>query len=332
MHLFYAFGPVVTLPNGERVDLGGLGDPAATAAAVLAILIAGWILVRLTHVFVRGAIRALLARESLEGTARDLTAAELKKREDTIEALVVNVVRFFVVVIAGLMLLERVFTLDIGPAIAGLGVAGIAVGLGTQSLVRDYLNGALIMIENQYAIGDVVNVAGVGGVVEDFTLRRTTVRDLDGTLHTIPNGQISIAANLTRAWSRVNEQVQVVYGTDVDKARQVIDLVGREMAADPELEAQILEAPHVERINELGDRGITFLVLGRVRAAAQWSTAGEFRRRLLLAFQANGIEMPTGVILTWSGARPSEDGPGATESGGASPGPVRSKSRLRGPH
>jgi small conductance mechanosensitive channel len=252
-----------------------------------------------------------MSRDDGDGATPEVTAADLRKRQDTIETLAVNFVRFFVFVIAALMILETTFRLDIGPAIAGLGIAGIAVGLGTQHLVRDYLNGALILIENQYARGDVVNIAGIGGTVEDFTLRRTTLRDLNGTVHTIPNGEITVASNLTRAWARVNERVQVVYGTDVAKVTRVIDQLGQDMADDPDWGPQILEAPHVERVNELGEHGIVLLVLGKVRAASQWSTAGEFRRRLLVAFAENGIAMPQGVIFsgpnTPTGRLPAED-------------------------
>jgi len=286
---------VITLPDGRSYDVGGAVE---TAVAVVSIVVGSWILVRAVHVFVRGGIRALLTRESREGTARDVPATELKKREDTIEALVVNFVRFFIWAIAVLMILETAFRLDIGPAIAGLGIAGIAIGLGTQSLVRDYLNGALITIENQYAIGDVVTVGGISGTVEDFTLRRTTLRDLDGTLHTVPNGQITIASNMTRAWSRVNEQVQVVYGTDIDLASRVIASIGKDLADDPEWGPKILEAPQVQRVNELGERGVLLLVLAKVAPGSQWAVAGEFRRRLLPAFALNGVTMPQGVILS----------------------------------
>ena len=113
--------------------------------------------------------------------------------------------------------------LDIGPAVAGLGVVGIAVGFGAQSLVRDYLNGALILIENQFGKGDVVRIAGVAGTVEDFSLRRTTLRDLDGVVHTVPNGEIKVASNLTRVWARINQDVTVAYGTDIDQAIEVVD-------------------------------------------------------------------------------------------------------------
>jgi moderate conductance mechanosensitive channel len=281
----------IHLPSGTDWTI----DPVPVAQAglaILAILIVTALVIRLAHVFVRGIAWALLSREHLEGTATELTAVELKKRQDTIETLAVNVIRFFVVVIAGLMILEEAFRLDIGPAIAGLGIAGIAIGLGTQSLVRDYLNGALILIENQYAKGDVVRIAGVSGKVEDFTLRRTTLRDQDGTVHTVPNGEITVASNLTRVFARVNQDVQVVYGTDIERATAVVNGVGQALADDPEWSPRILEVPHVERVSALGDFGITLKILGTVRASEQWAVGGELRKRLLAAFHENDIEIP----------------------------------------
>jgi len=295
------FDPKVIPPwGGEAVDLG----PSLSAgAAVVAILIVAAVVIRLAHIFVRGIARALLNRENLEGTAQDLSSVELKKRQDTIEALGVNVIRFFVVVVAGLMILEAGFKLDIGPAIAGLGIAGIAIGLGTQHLVRDYLNGALILMENQFARGDIVRIAGVSGKVEDFTLRRTTLRDQDGTVHTVPNGEITVASNLTRVWAGVNQDVQVIYGTDIEKATAVVDRVGRELAGDPEWGPRILEAPRVELVSALGEYGVTLKIIGTVRAAEQWAVGGELRKRLLTAFAESGIEIPQPqrVLLTRAG-------------------------------
>jgi Small-conductance mechanosensitive channel len=298
----------VAPPWGGQLDLGPY---IGLAAAVVGILVAAAIIIRLTHVFVRGIVRALLSRENLEGTAHELTGAELKKRQDTIEALVVNVVRFFVVVIAALMVLETAFRLDIGPAIAGLGIIGIAVGLGTQNLVRDYLNGALILVENQYSIGDVVRIAGVSGKVEDFTLRRTTLRDQDGAVHTVPNGLITVATNLTREWARVNEDVRVVYGTNIEHATAVVDRVGRELASEPEWGPRILEAPRVERVSQLGEYGVTLKVLGTVRASEQWAVSGELRKRLLAAFEENGVEMPQPQRIFLAGSKARDDKSGA---------------------
>jgi small conductance mechanosensitive channel len=255
------------------------------------IVVFAYVAIRLAQLFVHGVVKALFDREATEGTAQELSAVELKKRMDTLDGLVGRTLQAFIVVIAGLMVLGRV-GLDIGPAVAGLGVVGIAVGFGAQSLVRDYLNGALILIENQFGKGDVVRVAGVDGSVEDFTLRRTTLRDLDGVVHTVPNGEIRVASNLTRVWSRINQDVVVAYGTDIDKAIDVVDKVGVAMAGDPAWKRRVLEAPRVERVAALGEYGITLKILGTVRAADQWAAGGDFRKRLLAAFKANGIEIP----------------------------------------
>ena len=274
-------------------------EPWSTVLAVLRddlvpialIGIAAYVAIRLARLFIHGIVKTLLDREATEGTAQELSAVELKKRMETLDALGGRTLQAFIVMIAGLMVLGRV-GLDIGPAVAGLGVVGIAVGFGAQSLVRDYLNGALILIENQFGKGDVVRAAGVSGSVEDFTLRRTTLRDLDGVVHTIPNGEIRVASNLTRVWARINQDVTVAYGTDIDKAIAVVDKVGAEMAGDPAWKRRVLEAPRVERVEALAEYGVTLKILGTVRAADQWAAGGDFRKRLLGAFKANGIEIP----------------------------------------
>jgi moderate conductance mechanosensitive channel len=265
-----------------------LGQRVLPILLILAIAI---VLARASRLFVRGIVKALLDREATEGTAQELSAVEIKKRMDTLDQLGGRVLRFFVVVIAGLMIL-RTFDLDIGPAIAGLGIVGIAVGFGAQSLVKDYLNGSLILIENQFSKGDVIRVAGVAGTVEDFSLRRTTLRDLDGVVHTVPNGEITIASNLTRVWSRINQDVTVAYGTDIDEAIEVVDVVGREMASDPTWKRRILETPRVDRVAGFAEYGVRLKILGTVRAPDQWAAAGEFRKRLLAAFREHGIEIP----------------------------------------
>jgi len=272
---------------------------------VLVVIVVGMVLIRASRLFVRGIVKALMDREATEGTAQELSAVELKKRMDTLDQLGANVLRFFIVVIVSLMILQRV-GLEIGPAIAGLGVVGVAVGFGAQHLVKDYLNGALILIENQFSKGDVIRIAGVAGSVEDFSLRRTTLRDLDGVVHTVPNGEIAVASNLTRVWSRINQDVTVAYGTDIDKAIEVVDQVGRDMASDPAWKRRVLETPRVDRVAALGEYGVTLKILGTVRATEQWSAAGELRKRLLVAFKVNGIEIPRPqrVVLAREAAAP----------------------------
>ncbi len=258
---------------------------------VLLIAVIALVLIALASRVIRGVVRAALDRETTEGTAQELSAVEVKKRMDTLDTLLTAIVRAFIVIVALVMGLSQL-GLNIGPAVAGLGIVGIAVGFGAQSLVKDYFNGALILLENQYSKGDVVTIAGVSGSVEDFSLRRTTLRDLDGVVHTVPNGQITVASNLTRTWARINQDVTVAYGTDMEKATEVINGVGRGMAADPAWRRRVLEAPHVERISALGDYGVTIKILGLVRASEQWAAGGELRKRLLAAFAADGIEIP----------------------------------------
>jgi moderate conductance mechanosensitive channel len=294
---------------------------------ILLILAIAVVLARASRLFVRGIVKTLMDREATEGTAQELSAVELKKRIDTIDGLGANVLGFFIVVIAGLMIL-RTFNLDIGPAIAGLGIVGIAVGFGAQSLVKDYLNGSLILIENQFSKGDVIRIAGVAGTVEDFSLRRTTLRDLDGVVHTVPNGEITVASNLTRVWSRINQDVTVAYGTDIDKAIEVVDAVGREMASDPAWKRRILETPRVDRVAGFAEYGVTLKILGTVRAPDQWSAAGEFRKRLLAAFRENGIEIPRPQRVVLSKEPGSADGAGDTAPG--NPEPADSPEELLG--
>jgi moderate conductance mechanosensitive channel len=267
---------------------------------IVVALAVGWLALRLSRIFVHGIVKALMDREAAEGHAGQLTAVEMTRRIATIELLVTSVIQFFVVAIVGLWVLQTAAGLDIGPAIAGLGIAGVALGFGAQNLVKDYLNGALILIENQFSKGDVVRIAGVGGTVEDLSLRRTTLRDLDGTVHTVPNGAIIVASNLTRIWARINLDVTVAYGTDIDRATEVVDAVGRELAGEGAWSDVFLEAPRVERVESLGEYGVTLKILGTVRAEDRWNAAGELRKSLLAAFHANGIEIPRPqrVVLT----------------------------------
>jgi small-conductance mechanosensitive channel len=285
---------------------------AITVLRIGVVIVVGALIVRGVRLFVHGIVKALLDREAAEGTAQELSAVELQKRMETIESLGSRVLQAFVVAIVALMVLSSV-DIDIGPAIAGLGVIGIAVGFGAQSLVRDYFNGALILIENQFSLGDVVSIAGVTGTVEDFSLRRTTLRDLDGVVHSVPNGEIKVASNRTRTWARINQDVTIAYGQELDRAIAVVDEVGKQMADDPVWKRRVLESPRVERVEALGEYGVTLKVLGSVRAVDQWAAGGELRKRLLDAFNEHGIEIPRPqrVVLARD---PDGPGPAAPEA------------------
>jgi len=282
--------------------LGVIANPILPILVIIAI--AG-ILMRLIDQAVRRIVAALFEREVNEGTSRDLSASEVAKRVDTLDGLVTRTIHVFILLIALVMILGEL-SFDIGPAVAGLGIVGIAVGFGAQSLVRDFFNGALILIENQFSLGDVITVAGITGVVEDFSLRRTTLRDLSGVVHTVPNGEIAVTSNQTRSWSRVNENIQVAYDTDMDRAIEVVNEVGRSLAQDPIWKDRVLEPPSVLRVNSLDESGVTLKVIGSVRASEQWAVAGELRRRLLTAFAGAGIEIPFPhrVVISRDGGAP----------------------------
>jgi small-conductance mechanosensitive channel len=289
---------------GQRI-LNLLADPVLP---ILLIVVLALVLMRLVHQTVRRVITPIFERQTIEGTTAELGAVEIAKRIETLDTFVTRSIQVFIIVIALVMILGEL-NYDIGPAIAGLGVVGIAVGFGAQSLVRDLFTGSLILVENQFGKGDVVTIAGVTGVVEDLSLRRTTLRDLSGVVYTVPNGEITVAQNLTRTWARVNENVQVAYGTDMGRAIEVVNEVGRGMLEDPAWEGRVIEAPAVLRVNSLDDSGVTIKITGMVKPSEQWAAAGELRRRLLIAFEDAGIEIPFPhrVVIARSEGAPSPD-------------------------
>lgn len=161
------------------------------------IAIAALIAFLVLRTAVNVSVRHLIERRTAESGEGVLPPAELQRRVTTVARLVVRVAGVVIGLVAALMTLD-LFGIDIGPAIAGLGVVGIAVGLGAQTLVKDWLAGIFVVLENQYSAGDAVRIAGVDGIVEDFSLRRTTLRATDGAVHSVPNGQITVATNLSR--------------------------------------------------------------------------------------------------------------------------------------
>jgi small conductance mechanosensitive channel len=170
---------------------------AETTLRIAAILVGAVVAFVLLRTAFGAAVRHLLQRRPTDPFEGALSAVEAERRVKTLERLAVRVTGSAIGVIAVLMILSEV-EIDVGPAVAGLGVLGIAVGFGAQTLIRDWLAGVFVVLENQYSAGDMVRIAGVEGVVEDFSLRRTTLRDADGTVHTVPNGQIIVASNLSR--------------------------------------------------------------------------------------------------------------------------------------
>jgi small-conductance mechanosensitive channel len=238
-------------------------------------------------------------------TIRGESKEGLMKRKETLVGVLAGVGRMFIVVVVILTILSEV-NIAIAPILAGFGIAGIAVGFGAQYLIRDFIAGIFIILENQYRVGDVARVADVTGLVEEIHLRKTVLRDLDGIVHHVPNGEIRIASNYTRHFARVNLNISVSYGTDLDHAISVINRVGQELAADEQWRKVIRTAPQVLRVNDLGDSGIEIKILGEVKPSEQWAVMGELRLRLKKTFDAEGIEIPWPHTKVYFGNAPGQ--------------------------
>jgi moderate conductance mechanosensitive channel len=256
---------------------------------IILIVVTCVVITKLSMGTIRRLIRRTQARADADATNDE--RIEINKRFGTILALAGYLIKGFVLAIGGLLILDQL-GINVGPAIAGLGVVGIALAFGAQAIVRDFFSGIMILFENQYATGDTVEIAGVTGVVEELTLRRTVVRDVDGIVHSVPNGEIKVASNRTRIWRRINYDVLVTYGTDIERATQIFDQVGADLAADPGWSDRIIEAPRVDHVEQLGERGITLKILGRVKATAMVAVTGELRRRILIAATTNALHPP----------------------------------------
>ena len=273
------------------LDLPNLPASAEVILQLALIAVAALVAFFVLRTAVGIGMRHLLEHPSRVAGAGILSPAELERRVRTIGRLVVRVAGIVIAIIAVLMAL-RLFGIDIGPAVAGLGVVGIAVGFGAQAVVRDWLAGIFIVLENQYSQGDVVRIAGVEGVVDDFSLRRTTLRDIDGAVHTVPNGQIIVTSNITRVRTPVELDINIGDKTDVDHASEIIDRAGDKLQADPAWRTRLAEAPRVVQVESASDASVTLKVRGKARAAEQVAVGEELRKRILAAFSAAGIRVP----------------------------------------
>jgi small conductance mechanosensitive channel len=241
--------------------------------------------------FVLRVVVPRIIRPTVARQMKGKPAEEIEQRSHTLVAVLQGSGRFVLVAWALFTILPEL-GVSVTPILASVGIAGIALGFGAQSLVKDVLTGLFILAENQYSKGDVVTVAGISGQVEEVGLRRTVLRDLDGIVHHVPNGQIAVASNLTQEWSRVNMNVSVAYGEDLDRVFEVINRVGRELAADAEFGPLILKAPQVLRVEAFGESGIAIKILGDTEPIRQWDVMGELRKRLIRAFLQENVRVP----------------------------------------
>jgi len=268
----------------------------------------GWRIVLIVILFMTAiiAIGELVPRLVARSIARRSgeSEEEVGKRGYTLSRVLTNSGQALIILIATFTILSEL-DINIAPILAGAGVAGIAIGFGAQNIIRDILAGVFILMENQYhRVGDVVRIADVAGLVEDINLRRTVLRDLDGIVHVVPNGEIRVASNFTKDWSRVNLNVSVAYGEDLDRVISVINRVGKELAEDIKWAPLILTPPQVLRVDNLGDSGIEIKILGETKPIRQWDVMGELRRRLKKAFDEEGIEIPWPHTKVYFGSSP----------------------------
>jgi len=252
---------------------------------VLGILIGTWIL---SH-FMNGFI-AKVIRRAVPSSAFATKSAE-KKREDTLINIAQGFLHIFVWIVGFLAILQ-VTGVPIAPLLAGAGILGVAVGFGSQSLVKDVINGLFVIAENQFRIGDIVEIAGKSGVVEAMTLRVTKLRDMDGTIHYVPNSQINVSSNSSMDYSMVNMVIGVGYSSDLDSVRSVVNALGEEMAKDPEFGPKIIVAPYFLRVDELNSSSIDIRILAKVFPKEQFAVAGELRKRLKEIFDKEHIDIP----------------------------------------
>lgn len=246
------------------------------------------LMVNLFRAFIRLIGNRVINRVS-DGNPDTMTEAEMRAQT------LINVANGFATLVlwimAGIMILDE-FGIPVGPLIAGAGVLGLAIGFGAQSLVRDFISGFFILMENQYRVGDVVNLAGTGGLVERITMRTTWLRDLSGSVHVIPNGEITRVTNMTYKWSRHVAEIGVSYNDDPDQVIEILERVGRQMRRDEPWRSKMLDDPEVLGLDSFGDSALVFKVLLKTKPLQQWATGREYKRRLFYAFAEAGVEIP----------------------------------------
>ena len=229
---------------------------------------------------------------------QDLPSSVRSQQFRTISSVVYSIGVFIILFIAAMQILA-LFGINMGPLLASAGIAGLAIGFGAQTLVKDFINGFFILAENQYDIGDTVRIAGVQGVVENMTLRRTVLRDADGTVHTVPSSEIKVVSNLTRDWTQINLHVSVAYGADSDRVIALLKQMGEEMATDPNFADMIVASPEVPGIDKVSGNAVDYLMLVKTKPGSQFAVKRELQRRIKACLEKNQIEPgdPSRVIV-----------------------------------
>ncbi len=254
---------------------------AWTGARVLVILLLAWLLAWLTRRLIR-AFRGYMARRA---------SGDESRRVETLARVFHHIGTVIIVLVAGMLVLGEL-GISVAPILATAGVAGVAIGFGAQSLIRDYFNGFFILLEDQIRQGDVVEIAGKSGLVEEINLRHVRLRDQDGHVHFVPNGEIKIVSNLTREHAYTVIDAGVAYRENADQALQAMREVGAALRADPEWRAKIVDEIEVLGVERWEDSALVLRCRLKVLPLEQWNVRREFLKRLKAAFDARGIEIP----------------------------------------
>jgi small-conductance mechanosensitive channel len=225
---------------------------------------------------------------------------EFAKRTDTLNDITGNVLGVAVLVIALMMVLKE-FGIDIGPILAGAGVLGLAIGFGAQNLVQDVISGFYILLEDQIRVGDVVQIAGKGGLVERVSLRMTVIRDLSGSVHYVRNGKIDVVTNMTKDFSMYVFDVGVAYREDTDEVVEVLRAISAELRQDPGFSGDILDDLEVLGVDRFADSAVIIKARLKTRPVKQWAIGREFNRRMKKAFDERNIEIPFPHVTVYAG-------------------------------
>lgn len=252
----------------------------------IALLIStAFIVNKFAHILIDKGIRKAVT------TDRSISKEAEKKREDTLISIFHQVFVVVLWVVVGLMVLSEI-GVNTTPLVAGAGIIGLAFGFGGQYLIKDLITGFFIVMENQYRVGDVVCFGDTCGLVEGINIRTTILRDLDGTVHHVPNGEIKTTANLSKYYARVNLNIGVSYTSDLEKVIKVVNKVGEDLAKDSDWRDMIIKPPQFLRVDDFADSAIIIKILGETKPIKQWDVTGELRKRLKIAFDKNKIEIP----------------------------------------
>lgn len=252
------------------------------APKLVLILVGSFITIRLLHA-VTSRIAVLQSHRLPSG---------IRTQQVRTLAGVINGVGVFAVLFVALLQILSVLGLNLGPLLASAGIVGLAIGFGAQTLVHDVINGFFILLEDHFDIGDVIRTAGVKGTVEQMSLRRTVLRDDDGTVHIIPNSQITIVSNMTRDWSQVALRVAVAYDEPSDRIISLLQKIGEDVRHDPAFEADIVSDVQVPGIERVGNGEADYLMLIKTRPGKQYGVSRELRRRIKDEFTKNNIRTP----------------------------------------